>query len=82
MVLEQAPARLAARAVVDRVLLEVDSRDWRSALRARLAHMLVDAVDGCVALALLAELERARQILVHRGGEAFDLLAPRAPSTP
>ena len=56
-----APARLAARAVVDRVLLEVDAGDRRPALRARLAEAVVDAVDVVVALALLAELEGARR---------------------
>ena len=43
-VLEHAPVGLAGRAVVDRVLLEVDPRERRAAARARLAELVVHAV--------------------------------------
>ena len=46
----------------------------RAALRARLAEPVVDDVDDRVALALLAEIERAGQVVVHRRREPFDLL--------
>ena len=48
------PLGLAVRAVVDRVLLEVDPRERRAAVRARLAEPVVDAVDGRVRRALRA----------------------------
>src|SRR5207247_11265052 len=58
-VLENTTARLALRAVVDRVLLEVDAGDGRAADVARLAELLVHAVDLCVLRAALSELEAA-----------------------
>ena len=46
-VFEHAPARLALRAVEDRVLLEVDARDRRPAVGARLAEAVVHLVQSC-----------------------------------
>ena len=55
-ILQDPPVGLAARAVVDRVLLEVDARERRAALRTRLAEAVVDAVDLPVGGSALAEL--------------------------
>ena len=52
-VLEHAAARLAVRAVVDRVLLEVDRRDRVPADVAGLAEVVVDAVGPLVVRAAL-----------------------------
>ncbi len=62
------------RAVVDRVLLEVDARDRRLAHVARFAEPVVDAVRPLVARPLLAQREAAGELLVDRGCEASDLL--------
>jgi hypothetical protein len=56
------------------VLLVVDARDRRAALRTRLAQPVVDEIDGLVVLALLAELERAREIDADRVGKPLQLL--------
>ena len=73
-VLQHAAVGLARRAVVDRVLLEVDPGDRRAAARARLAERVVDAVDLSVVLAQQAELEAAGELVADRFVEARDLL--------
>ena len=73
-VLEDAPTGLALRAVVDRVLLEVDAQDRAAALRTRLAEAVVDDVDVLVALSAQPQLERAR-----RGPRASSRPAARSP---
>ena len=72
-VLEDPPLGLAARAVVDRVLLEVDARERRAALRARLVEAVVHAVDLLVGGAALAELEAARELLLNGVAEPLHL---------
>ena len=74
-VLEHAPAGLALRAVVDRVLVVVDALERVAADVARLAEAVVDAVDLRVLRAAVAEVEAAGQLLVDRSGEPLDLLA-------
>jgi hypothetical protein len=56
------------------VLLEVHARDRRAALRARLSEPVVDEVDDRVALSLLAQLERAREIVVQCRVETGDVV--------
>ena len=74
-VLEQPAAGLAARAVVDRVLLEVDARDRRAALRARLAEPVVDDGRRRVSPLPRSRSSSARvEVVAHRVGEPLDLL--------
>src|SRR3954465_1892287 len=73
-VLEHASAGLALRAVIDRVLLEVDARDRRPAHVARLAEMVVHAVRPLVVGAALPKLEPTQELGVDRAGQALDLL--------
>src|SRR4051794_4310451 len=73
-VLEDAAAGLTAGAVVDRVLLVLDAGDRGLADEAGLAELVVDAVDGRVLLAALAQLEATRELAADRLGEAVDLL--------
>src|SRR4051812_17921139 len=68
-VLEDAAARLAARAVVDRVLLEVDLRERGAADVAGLAEPPVDAVGPLVGGAGLAQLQPALELGVDGGCE-------------
>src|SRR3954453_9282232 len=72
-VLERPSARLAFRAVVDRVLLEVDARDRRPAHVARLAEVVMDAIRLRVVRAALAQLEPAGELGVDRRREPRDL---------
>src|SRR5919108_894763 len=72
-VLQRLPARLAGRAVVDRVLLVVHTRDGRAADRTGLAELVVDAVHDLVALSLLSQLECPRQVLAHRARQPLEL---------
>src|SRR5262249_55269061 len=73
-VLEHAALGLALGAVVDRVLLEVDSRERRAAAPARLAELVVDAVGLRVVRTGEPELEPALELVVDRGREPLDLL--------
>src|SRR6266511_3495433 len=73
-VLEDPAARLAGRAVVDRVLLEVDLRDRCAAGVAGLAEMPVHAVDTLVAKAALPQLEPPAKLGVDRFGKPRELL--------
>src|SRR5262249_37108803 len=66
-VLQRSARGLALRAVEDRVLLEVDLRDRGAAALARLAQLVVDAVDGRVRLAGKPELEAPRHLVSDRG---------------
>src|SRR5579884_913680 len=69
-VLQRSPGGLAARAVVDRVLLEVDARDRRPVARARPAELVVDSVGLGVAGACKPQLEPARHLFADRGRQA------------
>src|SRR5215217_4317736 len=73
-VLEQATARLTFRAVVDRVLLEIDARDRRRAHVALLAETVVDPVRPLVGRSALTQLEPALELGLDRGRETFDLV--------
>src|SRR5919204_6573193 len=53
-ILEDAPFSLTGRAVVDRVLVEVDLGDRRAAVGARLAEPVVDPVGNLVRRASFA----------------------------
>src|SRR5262249_28059792 len=73
-VLEHAALGLADRAVVDRVLLEVDARERGAAAPARLAEAVVDAVDGRVGGALQAQLDAALHLGSDCVCQALDLV--------
>src|SRR5919199_699461 len=74
-VLEYPAAGLAFRAVVDRVLVEVDARDRCPALRAGLAEPVMHAVGLLVGRAGEAELHALGERLPNRPRQALDLLA-------
>src|SRR5262245_32023230 len=73
-ILEYAALGLALRAVVDRVLVEVDARKRRAAAPARLAEPVVDAIGLRVVRAREPQLEPALELVVHRGCQPLDLL--------
>src|SRR5438132_1682351 len=74
-VLQDPAARLTFRAVVDRVFLEVDACDRRTADVARLVQLVVDAVRAFVVCAALAEFEPTFEFDIDRLREPVDLLA-------
>ena len=73
-ILEDAAVGLAGRAVEDRVLLEIDLGKRRSAVRARLAEPVVDAVGVLVVGTREAQLEAAGELVSDCRGEPLDLL--------
>ena len=56
------------------MLLVVDACQRAAAASTRLSEPVVDEIDLLVALAVLAQLERATQVLVDRGSEFGDLV--------
>src|SRR5262249_48386486 len=63
------------RAVVDRVLLEVDPRDRRAAALTRAAELVVHAIGLLVVCARQAQLEAAVHLAPDRIRQAFEVVA-------